>query len=50
MEISFIHMEMNQHLYVNKTKLRTWTHFETEAKGNSEIAYSYITKLLQADA
>ena len=31
---------MNQNLYVNETKLHTRTHFETEVKGNSEIACS----------
>ena len=30
---------LNQNLRVDKTKLRTWTRFETEAKGNWEIAY-----------
>ena len=33
---------MNQNLRVNKTKLRTRTRFETEAKCNSEITY-YLT-------
>ena len=31
---------MNQNLYVNETKLHTRTRFETEVKGNSEIACS----------
>ena len=44
MEISFIHMQILVHLHVNKTSFhmkgwRTKTRFETEAKGNSEIAY-----------
>ena len=44
MEISFIHMQMNQNLHANKTNFHVKdfalaTRFETEAKGNSEIAY-----------
>ena len=39
-EITFIHMESLVHLHVNKSNLHTTrTCFETEAKGNSEIAY-----------
>ena len=41
MEISFIYMQILVHLHVNKTnfhRLCTRTHFETEAKYNSEIA------------
>ena len=47
MEISFIHMQILVHLHVNQTnfhnyeRLRTRTRFETEAKGNLEIAYSW---------
>ena len=43
MEISFIHTQILDQLHVNKTnnneRLRIRTHFETAAKGNSEIAY-----------
>ena len=35
MEISFIHMQILVHLH---ERLRPRTHFETETKGNSEIA------------
>ena len=50
MEISFILMYMNQTLLRNKTvfflniyeRLGTRPHFETEAKGNSEIVYSVV--------
>ena len=46
MEISFIHMQMNQNLRISYERLRTRTRFaETEAKGNSEIAYSITREL-----
>ena len=49
MENSFIHTQILVHLHVNKTnfhikRLRTRTRFETEAKGNSEIA-SFLLKV-----
>ena len=49
MENSFIHTQILVHLHVNKTNfhiesLRTRTRFETEAKGNLEIA-SLILKV-----
>ena len=37
MKMSFIHMSTNPNLYVNKTHFQI-THFETEAKDNSERA------------
>ena len=45
METSFILTQILVHLHVNKTyfpyeRLRSGTRFETEAKGNSEIAHS----------
>ena len=43
---SQVHLNVNQNLF-SYERFRTWTHFEREVEGNSEMAYKFKYHLIK---